>query len=305
MAQLKMLRWYLNTRTQQETKVNEIQPQSPRCSYLKHHQIMKKLLNVLSITAICCTLMATILTGSGVTSHAGRELVMESINAHGGKEKWYNNGLLQFRWTYYMTDKGPQAIVDTIQTVDPTNLNVMHEVPGKEINFGKNEGQYWISPKGAEFSIPVQFWSLTPFYFVGIPFVFNDSHANFEILADSMEFENKEYTQVKITYDQEAGDSPDDYYVLLIDPETKLTRGAYYIVTHKLVAPNGPGPEKFLTLDNLVDVDGIKLASGHRTFSMENGKIAEQMRFTEVSGLKFLPKGSVDLSVPSPDLILE
>ena len=41
-----------------------------------------------------------------------------------------------------------------------------------------------------------------------------------------MEFEGKDCTQVKVTYDKAAGDSPDDYYVLLLDPETKLTRGA-------------------------------------------------------------------------------
>jgi len=31
---------------------------------------------------------------------------------------------------------------------------------------------------------------------------------------------------------------------------------------------------------------------------MEDGKIGEQMRFTEVSGVKWLPEGSVDVSVP-------
>jgi hypothetical protein len=31
---------------------------------------------------------------------------------------------------------------------------------------------------------------------------------------------------------------------------------------------------------------------------MEDGKITEQMRFTEVSGVKWIPEGSMDLSVP-------
>ncbi len=39
-------------------------------------------------------------------SDPGRELVMESIAAHGGKEKWYGNGQLQFRWIYHMEDRG-------------------------------------------------------------------------------------------------------------------------------------------------------------------------------------------------------
>jgi len=51
-----------------------------------------------------------------------------------------------------------------------------------------------------------------------------------------MEFEGKDYTQVKVTY----------------------------------------------------DVSGIKLASGHRTMKMIDGKITNQMRYTEVTNVKFL-----------------
>ena len=235
---------------------------------------------------------------SAVVVDEGRQLVMDSIAAHGGTEKWYGSGQLHFRWTYHMSDKGPEAVVDTLQTVDPKTLAVVHEVAGKDIRFGISGGEDWIRPEGAEFMPPPRFWALTPFYFLGIPFVFNDENANFELLPDQMEFEGKDYTQVKVTYDKAAGDSPDDYYVLLLDPETKLTRGAYYTVTSKLVAKDGPGPPKFITLDDLADVGGVKLAGGHRTFAMEDGKIGAQMRFTEVSEVKWLPDGTVDLSVP-------
>ncbi|MGJ8645184.1 MAG: hypothetical protein ACSHX9_17410 [Luteolibacter sp.] len=228
----------------------------------------------------------------------GRSLVMETIDAHGGSEKWYGNGQLQFRWTYHMTDKGADVVVDTVQTVDPKSLAVKHEVVGKDITFGFNNGVDWIRPKGTELTPPHRFWALTPTYFLGIPFVFNDENANFETLPESMEFEGKEYTQVKITYNKEAGDSPDDYYVLLIDPETKVTRGAYYTVTSDLLGRDQPGPPKFISLDDLQDVGGVMLAEGHRTFEMPEGKIGEQMRFTEVSGVKWLPEGTVDLAVP-------
>ncbi len=260
-----------------------------------------KLTAIFGIIAVC--LAATACQKSADTSvstetNEARQLVMDSIEAHGGKDKWYGNGQLQFRWTYHMSDKGPEAVVDTVQTVDPKTMTVVHEVVGKDIRFGMNKGEVWIRPKDAEFTSPPRFWSLTPFYFIGMPFVFNDPNANFEMLPEKMEFEGMACTQVKVTYNKTAGDSPDDYYVLLIDPETKLTRGAYYTVTNSLVAKGEPGPPKFISLDGLKDVGGVKLASGHRTFAMEDGKIGEQMRFTEVSGVKWLPEGSVDLSVP-------
>ena len=225
---------------------------------------------------------------------------MESIKAHGGADKWYGNGQLQFQWTYHMTDRGPDAIVDTVQTVDPKTLAVKHEVVGKDITFGLNDGVDWIRPKDAKFTPPVRFWALTPTYFLGIPFVFNDENATFELLPDKMAFEGKDYSQVKITYNEKAGDSPDDYYVLLIDPETKVTRGAYYTVTNKSLGRDKVGPPKFISLDDLKDVDGVMLAGGHRTFAMNDDatEIADQMRFTEVSGVKWLKEGTVDLSVP-------
>lgn len=228
----------------------------------------------------------------------GRDLVMESINAHGGTDAWYGNGPLEFRWIYHMTDRGPDAVVDTTQIVDPENMSAIHQVEGRDVSFGMRDGKAWIHPADAEFSPPPRFWALTPFYFIGIPFVFNDPNANFELLPEPIEFEGKDYTQVKITYDDAAGDTPEDYYVLLIDPESKLTRGAYYIVTSKLVAPDGPGPPKFITLDKLSDVGGVKLASGHRTFKMIDGKIGPQMRYSEVEGVKFLGDETVDFEKP-------
>ncbi len=228
----------------------------------------------------------------------GHDLVMKSIEAHGGTEKWYNNGQLQFRWTYHMSDKEPEKVLDSIQTIDPKSLAIVHEVPDSNIRFGMKDGRSWILPAEAKFGSPVAFWSLTPYYFIGIPFVFNDPNASFEKLPDMMAFEAKDYTQVKITFNEKAGDSPDDYYVLLIDPKTNLTKGAYYTVTNKLVAPDGPGPAKFISLDNLKDVDGILMASGHRTFEMVDGKIADQMRYTDVSEVKYLPADTVDLSIP-------
>jgi hypothetical protein len=154
--------------------------------------------------------------------NAGETLLKESIAAHGGREKWRSNGLLQFRWTYHMTDQG--TVVDSIQTVDPSTFSVTHTVPDSDVRFGMNEGVAWIYPADATFTPPPRFWALTPTYFIGIPFVFDDANARFELLKEPKTFENKDYTQVKVTYVATAGDSPDDYYVLLID-QSPRSRG--------------------------------------------------------------------------------
>ena len=63
--------------------------------------------------------------------------------------------------------------------------------------------------------------------------------------------------------------------------------------------------EKFISLDNLTEVDGLLLAGGHRTFRMEDDKITEQMRFTDVSELSFIDSEKTDLSPPKDARFLD
>ena len=235
---------------------------------------------------------------AGDSASPGKQLLTEAIDAHGGIEKWRNNGDLKFRWLYHMTDRG--ATVDTVQTVDPVSLAVVHTKPDSDVSFGRTaEGKYWVYPPDTKVMPPVQFWSLTPTWFIGIPFVFDDDQITAEILDEPKSFQGNDYTQLKLTYGASAGESPDDYYVLLINPETKVVRGAYYTVTNPLVYKGGPVVPKFITLDNLQDIDGLQLAGGHKTYSMTDGVIAEeQMRYTDVSEVAFVPRDSVSLTPP-------
>ncbi len=235
----------------------------------------------------------------------GGQLILDSVDAHGGLERWFSNGPLHFRWVYRLDDKGPDAVVDTEQTIDPWSSKAVHTVPSKPgVSFGWNDGKAWINPADAEFTPPPSFWALTPYYFVGLPFVLADPGTNFELLAD-IDFAGESYRQVKVTYDSGTGDSPDDYYIALIDPETKLLRGVRYIVTSPVVAPDGPGPEKFLTHEGLHEVDGILLPTSHLTYEVEGDTIGEVIRTAEVSNTKFLGPESVDFTIPDTAKIFE
>lgn len=257
--------------------------------------------SLLSLTS--CQPKATDEDAAEATS-PGKQLVMESIEAHGGIDQWRSNGLFKFRWTYHMTDRG--AVVDSVQTVDPNNFAALHTVPNTETSFGRTkDGSYWIQPADAQFTPPVQFWTLTPVYFMGIPFVFDDDQITFELLDEPKAFQGKDYTQVKLSYADTAGESPDDYYVLLIDPDSKVTRGAYYTVTHPLLYKGGPLTEKFISLDDLQEVGGLQVAGGHKTYTMTDGVIGEQMRYTDVSEVAFLPRDSVDFAAPEGARILD
>lgn len=233
------------------------------------------------------------------SSDAG-SLVWEAMEAHGGFDTWMSNGALQFRWTYRMQDLGPEAIVDTVQIFNPANFQVRHEVVDSDTTFGWTGKDAWIHPADATFKPPPRFWALTPTYFVGIPFVFGDLNASFTDAPD-WTFEGTAYRQVKVTFS--AGDAPDDYYILLLHPETKKVHGARYIVSSPLVTDGTPKPEKLITFEKHEDVGGVMFPTYHRTFSMNGDELGEKVREAEAQGYEWKkpapsmvpPKGSKTL----------
>ena len=240
-----------------------------------------------------------------ITDNPGKTLVYESMDAHGGRDSWYGAGLLQFRWKYNISDRGPEAVIDTTLTVDLETLAVMHTVTGLDVRFGRNAGDTWIAPANASFTPTPKFWSLTPVYFFGVPFVFNDKDARFELLPEVIPFEGNYFSAVEVTFRSTAGDSPDDTYLVLIDPVSKITRGVIYTVASDLVPADGDSPEKLVTLDGLEDFGGILLPTAHRVFPFQEGIIGEQMRSVDISDIAWLPKGSVSLDIPKNAQILE
>ena len=63
-----------------------------------------------------------------------------------------------------MADRGQEAVISSIQDVDPKNLFALHSVPVSAIKFGRNQDGYWISPPDGEFMVPPRFWTLTTIY---------------------------------------------------------------------------------------------------------------------------------------------
>jgi hypothetical protein len=182
--------------------------------------------------------------------------------------------------------------------VDTSSLAAVHEVAESEVRFGWTGKEAWLTPADAPTQPHPRFWSLTPYYFIGIPFVFADLNANFQKLDSPFEFEGVAYDQVKVTYNPGSGDAPDDYYIVLIHPETKMVGETRYIVTNPLVARNGPVPEKLITLEKYTTVKGIKLPTAHRSFNMNGDKVAEHIRNADAVDYKWLRRNEVDFSVP-------
>lgn len=150
----------------------------------------------------------------------------ESYSAHGGLETFRDYGTLEYDQS--MEIIGAFKLTDH-QLIDLNSRKVL--ITNDRYKIGYDGNEVWITPNMEALGIPPRFYSSTPFYFFGLPFLFADPGANLESLGTKM-LNGKEYNAVKVTFDQGIGDTPDDNYVAYVDKETNQLKLVHYIVTY-------------------------------------------------------------------------
>ena len=212
--------------------------------------------------------------------------VLAAVDAHGGLAAWYGGGPVRWRYAYTRLDStGAPADggTDTRQLVDPWAARAVHTTPDASASFGWTGTEAWVAPAGAEIGTNARFWSLTPYYFVSMPFVLADPGVRLaEAPADTVE--GRPVDVVRVTFEPGTGDAPDDYYDLLIDPETSRVRGVRYVVSYAGFNPDGGHtPETTMLYDGAQTVGGVVLQEGFRSFASATGQPKARGTLTEVS----------------------
>ena len=222
-----------------------------------------------------------------LAASAGGALVWRAIEAHGGLEAWLGSGPLQFRFAYQPAGR---PAIDTFQVVDPWSARARQQVaPQRTAEFGWDGQRAWVQPPDAKLPTNPRFWSLTPYYFVGMPFVLGDPGVRFEQLADAS-FEDESFDIVKATFEPGTGDAPGDHYVLYLDKESGRLRAVRYVVSYPGFYPDGGhGAEKLMSYDGELAVGDIIIAASHRTFTFDEatGTPGEKVTDVTVSDARF------------------
>jgi hypothetical protein len=231
------------------------------------------------------------------TSEAGR-LILAAIDAHGGLATYYERGDLTFRFRYAPVEGRPAT--DTLQRIDTWSSRAVHQLnDAPDTRFGWTGEAAWVHPPDATLPTNPRFWALTPYYFVGVPFVFADPGV--ALALDTPEtFEGRTFARVRVTFAEGVGDAPDDYYVVLIDPETHRVGGVRYIVTYAGFFPDGGhSPEKLMTYDGSQVVDGITLPQTFRTFALgDDGSPQAIVTHSTLSDVSFAPHDPAAFAPP-------
>ncbi len=220
-------------------------------------------------------------------TEAGR-IVLAAIEAHGGLERWYWNGPLHFRYSYERGGNEPP--IDTEQIVDTWSSRARHTLMSDTtISFGWTGEEAWTMPDAAELPINARFWSLTPYYFIAMPFVLADPGVNLE-LAGQTTVEGISYDLVRVTFEPGTGDAPDDYYYILIDPETNRVGGVRYVISYPGRFPDGGNsPETIMLYDGEQQVEGITLQEGFRSFRWTDEGLGEPRAQGSLADVRFEP----------------
>lgn len=229
-------------------------------------------------------------------ANEGGQLVLKSIEAHGGLETWYNTRTSSYTWEYANVDMDfrfrSHMVVDNHTRKayhDLVELGTYEEPQPVDGQFAWDGQDAWISPASLEQPNP-RFWATTGYYFESIPFILADPGVYYERVPDE-ELDGVMYDRVDVSYGSGVGDSPGDIYMLYINKETALVDAIRYTVTYgqsKEEAMEVEAPrETLFYYKDYVTIDGLTVATYFNGHHFKDGEIIAPKNDAWASNISF------------------
>jgi hypothetical protein len=185
------------------------------------------------------------------------EVVNKMIEAHGGLEGWKTAPTMSFTDSF-LPAAAKTPVVSQV-TVEMTSRRAYLDFPAMDAQIVWDGEKAWSTNwKGRT---PPRFLALLSFYFVGLPWLTADPGANLsEPGTGTLPDDPTEYITVKMTFGPGVGDTPDDYYLLFIDPNTYELKATEFTVTYADVLPPDVEFKKDLgVFEAYEEVEGLKV----------------------------------------------
>ncbi len=129
------------------------------------------------------------------------------------------------------------------------------------------DGEAWISPADAQFE-GAHFMLPTVAYFIGAPFKLGDSGVNVDVFEETLPMNDQTYPAAKITFGENVGDAPDDWYIVYQNPGSNILEGMAYIVTYSKSPEEAAKTPKMIVYGEYVTVGEteVKLSKDWKFF---------------------------------------
>jgi len=238
-------------------------------------------------------------------SEVGR-ILLASTEAHGGLEAWFEGRALRFRYDYRPVEGTRRNSLQTVDLLASRAYHTLdHPAKGKLAFDGRRA---WMKLEGgAKFA--ARFWALTPYYFVGMPFVLSDPGVKLELVEDDPAAAGLEVPAhvVRATFAAGTGDAPDDFYVLYVAKDDHRLLALRYVVTY---APFFEGkaakssPEKLLVFEDPRPAGPLTLARRHAFYAFGEGRRGEKITLADISEVEYgAPFDEAALEMPEGAVI--
>ncbi len=261
---------------------------------------IKALILVLFITIISCKNKTTPTLDYSeekldVSTSIYPENISKVFDVHGGIDTWNTMQSLEF------TMGKPNG--DEITTTNLKNRSSLIEMPNHMIGF--NGEDVWLKNKDtAQYKGNPRFYYNLMFYFYAMPFILSDDGINYEDV-EPLVFEEKSYPGIKISYESDIGESPEDEYILYYDSETYQMEWLGYTVTY--FSKEKSKEFHFIKYSSWQMVEGLALPETLTWYNYENNLPTTKrndLQFTNVKLSKEKPDEAI-FEVPEGAIIIE
>ena len=256
-----------------------------------------------TLTAAFAVLMISVLP-TGADSAKSRQLVQAMIEAHGGMQKWKNAPTVSFEDTWFAPGSEERSTSKVV--VEQGARRAYLDYPADNASIAWDGTRAW--SRNWERPAPPRFMALLSYYFANLPWLTMDPGVVVADPGTERLWEDPiEYVTIRMTFEAGVGDTPDDYYVLYLHPESHRLAACRYVVTYDALLPEGveSTPEKILVYDRLETVDGLLVPTTFTVYevdhtpyySCEIGNWSFRQKF-DVSRMEMSEDAKLDTSKP-------
>ncbi|QDU71257.1 DUF6503 family protein [Mucisphaera calidilacus] len=147
----------------------------------------------------------------------------------------------------------------------------------------------WVTPEDSAVQM-ARFHLLTWPYFLAAPMKLADTGVMYEEVGEVLLTAEQSYPGLKLTFASGVGDAPDDWYILMKDPDTDALRAMAYIVTYNKTKEEAEASPSVIEYAGFKTVDGVAFATDW-TFSYwdpEQGKMGKPKGHATISNIRFV-----------------
>lgn len=231
-----------------------------------------------SVSKLC--LVVLLISGLlfSTETHAQREkfetpqiasVITEMTKAHGGLDRWKAASSIQFH-TNLIAVTGMFPEYNEEVCIDPVSRAAYLKFPGSTGRIAFDGKEAWsVGERKGLAAAPPRFTAWRNFYLLNIPFVIHDDGVYLSELSEGkLPGKDQSYKTVKMTFGENTGDTPEDYYLLYIDPSDYTLKALEYNMTFASMLPQGMEslPTSLLIFEQYNEVDGFQMPAHYKVF---------------------------------------